>query len=343
MAQIDKPGLHFNTKLYSGNNSTNAITGVGFRPDWTWLKPRDSADNHRLMDAVNSGTYLVSNDNRVEASTGSNFASFDTDGFTLGGSDTGWNGSSNNYVSWNWKAANSSGSTNNDGSIASTVSVNSTAGFSIVTWSSTTNATVGHGLGAKPDMVITKSTNNATNWATWHKNLTGGNEQDRYVNLNTTAADDTYTNYWGTGGFTPSVFGVSNNSFHNNIGNMVAYCFRSIPGYSKFGGYTGNDNVDGAFVYTGFKPAFVMIKRTDDTDNWYIYDNKRDGYNVDNDDLHPNTTDTESTDDKIDLLSNGFKLRVANNDVNGNQDTYIYMAIAENPIVGSNNIPAVAR
>jgi len=325
-ASITKPSLYFNTKLYTGNGSTQSITGVGFQPDWVWGKERTSTSSHFVFDAVRGG-----------------LTSFDSDGF----STSSWgaiNESGQTYTSWNWKA-NGAGSANTDGSITSTVSVNTTAGFSIVKYEASANATIGHGLGVKPAMVITKSRDDSTNWASWHKNLTGGNENDRYVNLNTNAAQDTYGNYWGTGGFTSSVFGVSNTGFHNNSNSMIAYCFAEKKGYSKFGSYTGNGNADGAFVYTGFKPAMIIYKKSSGTENWFIHDNKRQGFNPENEILHPDLSNAEATVNRIDLLSNGFKATSSDGGINASGTTYIFMAFAEEPLVANvgASIPATAR
>jgi len=343
---ISKPSLHFNTKLYTGNGSTQSITGVGFQPDFTWLKSRSNANVHALFDAVRGVTKrMSSNDSSAEYTEAGALTAFDSDGFSLG-NWTSTNGNGHTLASWNWKAGGA-GSANTDGTINSTVSVNTIAGFSIVKYEATANATIGHGLGVKPAMVITKSRDDSTNWASWHQNLTGGNENDRYVNLNTTAADDNYTNYWGTGGFTSSVFGVSNTGFHNNSNSMIAYCFAEKKGYSKFGSYTGNGNADGTFIYTGFKPAWVMYKVSSTTSDWYIQDNKRLTYNVNNTRLEANNSDAEVTGaaDSIDVLSNGFKMRNASASFNASGATYIYMAFAAEPLVANvgASIPATAR
>ena len=342
---INKSTDYFNTKLYSGNNSTNAITGVGHQPDFVWLKPRDSADHHRLVDSVRGLYQLSSNQNNAQSSVGSNFASFDTDGFTLGGSDSGWNGSSNNYASWNWKAGTTgSGNTGGSGTYkAYTYSVSTTAGFSIIKYqgNGTGGHTIPHHLGATPEFIIIKNLDSTTDWRCYHKNIPNANT--RAIRLNNSDYWNTDSSWWNNTSPTSSVFTVGSSTSMNGDGtNYIAYCFTSITGHSKVGGYIGNDNTSGSFVYTGFKPSFVLIKRQDAGDDWYIYDNKREGYNVDNDDLHPNNTDTEDTDDKIDLVSNGFKLRLNNNDVNGNGNSYIYMAIGQS-LVGSNNIPCTAR
>ena len=338
MAQINKPGLHFNTKLYTGNNSTNAITGVGFQPGFVWLKPRNANDNHRLMNAVSTaGYYLASNATSAETGTGSNFASFDSDGFTLGGSDGGWNSSSYNYASWNWKA-NGAGSSNSDGSVTSTVSVNTTAGFSICgfTQASSGSFTFGHGLGVAPDMIIGKSRGNTSNWQIYHKELGTG----KFIQLNSTAAQQTVANFWGT--IDTSIVTIGSNQLEASQPS-VYFCFAEKKGYSKFGKYIGNGNVSGTFVYTGFSPAFVMTKRSDNTSDWLICDNKRPGYNVINKKLFPNLTQAEDSYDSFDFVSNGFKIRSSGSGHNASGGTFIYMAFAENPIVGTNNVAATAR
>jgi len=343
-AAITKPSLHFNTKLYTGNGSTQSITGVGFQPDMTWIKCRDTTNRWHFLFDSNRGANkrLVTNGDYVESTTTS-LTAFDSDGFSLA-NQTNVNDSGENIVSWNWKAGGTA-SANNDGSITSTVSVNTTAGFSIVKWSASASATIGHGLGQKPAMVITKSRDNATNWATWHQSLSG-TEQNVGVTLNTTAAEASfYTNYWGTGGFTSSVFGVLNSGFHNNAGEMIAYCFAEKKGYSKFGRYRGNANANGVFVHTGFKPAFFISKRVDAVKDWHVLDNKRSTSNVRAALLYPNLADAEATPTSCDFLSNGIKMRTANSFLNETGGQYIYMAFAENPFVanvGSNGIPATA-
>ena len=341
---INKSTAHFNTKLYNGNGSTQNITGVGFQPDWVWIKQRNGVASHHVYDVVRGvQKFLHIDGTTVEATQTNAVSSFDSDGFTVGSNTNlnGAGGTGGTYVAWNWKAGGSAVA-NNDGSITSYVSVNTTAGFSIVKWSASASATIGHGLGVKPAMVITKSRDNATNWATWHKGLTG-TEEDVGLTLNTNSASASfYTDYWGTGGFTSSVFGVLNSGFHNNAGEMISYCFRDVTGYSKFGTYKGNGNVDGTFVYTGFKPAFIMQKKSSGTSDWVIYDNKRSIFNVVTKELKPNSSAAESTFDGIDILSNGFKQRSDYSYTNNSGATYIYMAFGQS-LVGSNNVPCTAR
>ena len=340
---INKPSEYFNTKLYTGNGSTQSITGVGFQPDLVWYKSRSNAYSSGLFDVIRGTSKQLYSSEESSEGTYSGVTSFDSDGFSLG-SDAGGNQNSATYVAWNW-LANGSGASNTDGSITSTVSVNTTAGFSIVNWTGTTNATIGHGLGQKPSMIITKSKNNIVPWLVWHKGLTGGNEQDRYILLNTTDGQNTYSGYWGTGAFTSTVFGVSLDSLNNNLGDMIAYCFAEKKGFSKFGSYLSNANTDGTFVYTGFLPAFVLIKRSSTTGNWFMLDNKRNTYNPVNTRLtaEGNYADDTGSSYAIDFVSNGFKLRTNSNPNDGSGNTYIYMAFAENPLVGTNGVPATAR
>ena len=341
---INKPSDYFNTKLYTGNGSTNAITGVGFQPDWVWLKDRDNANSHKLYDGVRGTTkFLSSEDNSAEGTQSNGLTSFDSDGFTLGsygGTNGSGGGSGPNFVSWNWLGANGTAS-NTDGSITSTVSANTTSGFSIVSYTGTgVAATVGHGLNSPPELIITKGRGSTEGWFT-----TGSGGLDgKFIYLNTTDAAIAHNLGKTSGEITNTTMVVAGNGENQSSIDMIAYCFHSVQGYSKFGSYTGNGNSDGTFVYTGFKPAFVMIKASSQAEtNWVIVDNKREGYNPDNNRLFPDTTQVESTTDVVDLLSNGFKLRSGAGSSNGPSYTHIYMAFAEAPLVGSNDITAKAR
>tara|TARA_R100000773_G_C4204289_1_gene105663 strand:+ start:34 stop:1104 length:1071 start_codon:yes stop_codon:yes gene_type:complete len=352
-AAITKPSLHFKTKLFTGDgNATKAITGVGFQPDWVWIKKRNGVASHITSNVVSGVTKTLYTESTSAELTNNQYgwvSAFGTDGFTTTNTNANAiNGNGDTYVSWNWKAGNSSGSANNDGSITSTVSVNTTAGFSIVKWSASANATIGHGLGVKPAMVITKSRDNATGWATWHKGVSG-TEQNVGVVFNTNAAESSfYTNYWGTGGITSSVIGTLNSGFHNNAGEMIAFCFAEKKGFSKFGRYRGTGNADnGAFIHTGFKPSLFIQKRVDTTNDWHMHDNKRNTFNPLVDFLMVNSTNAEANDTgkAIDFLSNGVKMRTTHASHNASGGSYIYMAFAENPFVanvGSNGIPATA-
>jgi hypothetical protein len=337
---INKSGDYFNTKLYSGTGSTNAITGVGFEPSLTWIKARDHAYSHHLQDAVRgTGKDLYSNSTDAEYSNANSLTTFGSDGFTVG-SDNGVNNGSKTYASWNWKA-NGAGSANTDGSINSTVSANTTSGFSIVSWQgSGSNATIGHGLGVAPSMIIFFNRDYAINHAVYHKSI--GATKTLYLSLTDASAT---VNYYQDTAPTSSVFSVVNDGAVSGSGhNMIAYCFAEKTGYSKFGSYTGNGSTDGTFIYTGFKPAFFLIKNTDDgTDDWQIMDNKRNGYNPQNNILQPNLSDAEGSSTRVDFLSNGVKINSSSAFINGSGEKIIYMAFAEAPLVGTNNVPCTAR
>ena len=336
---INKSADYFNTKLYTGNGSTQSITGVGFQPDWLWIKERGDASSHAVMDSVRGANKkIMTNATDVESTETQYITSFDSDGFSIG-QNNGINQSGIDTVAWNWKA-NGSGSTNYDGSITSTVSANTTAGFSIVTYTGTgANATVGHGLGVAPAFYIIKSRNNAYDWRCYHKSLGNG----KYIDLTSTAAAATNSNAWNNTSPTSTVFSLSTGSTPNaSGGTFVAYCFAEKTGYSKFGSYKGNGNANGSFIYTGFKPAFIILKVSSDINDWTMFDTKRPGYNVTNQALLPNLNNAESTDHNIDILSNGFKIRDNDGTVNANDHTHIYMAFGQT-LVGTNNIPATAR
>ena len=345
MAQINKPDLYFNTKLYSGNGSTQSITGVGFQPDMTWIKCRSGThgtENHNLFDAVRGVTkYLIPNGTTASTTDTNSLTAFGSDGFSLG-TRTDVNGSGE-YASWNWLGANGTAS-NTDGSITSTVSANTTSGFSIVsfTGNATAGATIGHGLGSVPSLILTKNRDSAYNWHLWTHAFSSYNDT---IQLNTTAAKDTGTLLNNTAP-TSSLITLGSSAVLNASGeNIIAYVFAEKKGFSKFGSYIGNSSTNGTFVYTGFKPAFVMVKKSAGTGSWAIQDNKRNPFNVQKKSLFANLSDveTDSTNDAIDVLSNGFKFRSDTANYNTSGDAYIYMAFAENPLVGTNNIPATAR
>ena len=345
-ATFNKPSLYFNTKLYSGDGGTQSVTGVGFQPDWSWLKCRSTAYHHRLFDVVRgAGKNLRSDTTNAEQTIDEGITAFNSDGFSVKqGSDLEYNATGQTYVAWNWKANGAaSNNNNNDGQQYSTVSVNTTAGFSIVSYTGTgSNTNYGHGLGVAPKMIIIKNRSISENWATYHASLGNANN----VLLNSTNASVSTSDYNSTSP-TSSVFYVGSGSGTNGNGNnMIAYCFAEKKGFSKFGSYTGNGNSDGVFVYTGFKPAFIIFKRTSGTGNWQLIDNKRIGFNVDNYTLYPNSTIVDQDENDADILSNGFKLRGSGTDGNGSGSTYIYMAFAEEPLVanvGTNGVPATAR
>jgi len=328
---IEDGGDYFNTVLYTGNGGTQSVTGVGFQPDWVWLKKRSDVANHNLIDSVRGAGYsLFSNTTDSETNYTTYFASFGTDGFNLTNGGGSFNASGGTYVAWNWKA-NGSGVSNTDGSITSTVSANTTSGFSIVTYTAnnTAGSTIGHGLGVAPKFIIVKSRNNINSWNSYHSSL--GNTKG--IDLNSTNAANTSSNYWNNTSPTSSVFSVAlftNNSTYT----YVAYCFAEIEGFSAFGSYTGNGSTDGTFVYTGFRPAFVLVKSSNLTYGWVIVDTVRNTYNVINSNLFPHASAAEDSSTgyfNIDAVSNGFKVRTSNAVSNQSGGTYIYAAFAENP------------
>jgi len=341
---INKSSAYFNTKLYTGTGSSNAITGVGHAPNWTWIKNRATTDMHSLFDAVRGATKRIStSNNSAQATEAQDLKAFGSDGFTVGTSGA-VNSSNVNYVSWNWKA-NGQGSSNTAGTINSTyTSANTTSGFSIVQYTGNASQaqTVGHGLGVAPKLIIFKSLTSTDDWSICCPSVLG---LDGRLTLNTTAANSVGDNtFWNSAAPSSTLFSLGNNSRANASGKtIIAYCFAEVKGFSNVGSYIGNGSASGTFVYTGFKPAFVMFKKSSGTDNWRIIDNKRLGYNPNNAFLFPNITQTESNLTRIDLVSNGFKLRTTDAGDNANGQTYIYMAFAEAPLVGSNNVPATAR
>jgi hypothetical protein len=336
---INKSSLHFNTKTWTGTGSSNAITGVGFQPDFCWVKQRSGTENHFLNNAIQGSTKVLQSDTSAAEQTSSNgMTAFGADGFTVN-TDTGFNGNGSTYVSWNWKA-NGAGSSNSDGSVTSTVSANTTSGFSIVKFDPTGAAcTIGHGLGVAPKVIIAKALNRTFSWV-WGGDAIGWT---KYLELNETQAVATSTARWNDTAPTSTVFSVKNE--YNSGDNAIAYCFAEKTGYSKFGSYTGNGNADGPFIYTGFKPQFILWKRTDSANGWILMDTKRSPFNVVDDLLEAQSNGAEATASSyyVDYLSNGFKIRNTNNVFNNSSGTYIFMAFAEAPLVGSNNVPATAR
>ena len=345
MAYISfQPNDYFNTKLYTGTGAENAVTGVGFQPDWTWIKNASSGSNydHTLYDAVRGATkQLYSNQTNGQYTEAQGLKSFDSDGFT-NGTDAKGNSNGSTLVSWNWKA-NGQGSSNTDGTINTTyTSANTTSGFSISQYTGTGSAaTIGHGLGAVPKMIIVKRTNTTGGWTVYHSSV--GNT--KYLYLNTTAAEDTASSIWNNTSPTSSVFTVGTDGEVNGSGSTyIAYCFAEKKGFSKFGSYTGNSSTDGTFVYTGFKPAFLIQKRSDTTANWNLYDNKRStsgGSNVIDDLFYVDASNAEVSHTSVDFLSNGFKFRSSDGAINTGAN--IYMAFAEEPLVSSNGVAATAR
>ena len=348
MAIIDKSTDYFRVKLYTGNNNAQTIawdeTDTNMKPDMLWIKSYAGATvfEHVLGDVVRGGgKYLVPNSTAAEVSNSNVINTFNTNGFSVGGA-TQVSEASRSYVAWGWKASNTT-ATNTAGSINSTVSVNAEAGFSIVKVSkaNTSVATIGHGLGVTPKFIIGKDLDGVDNWTCYNEAL--GNGKGIYLNASNAAA--TASTFWNSTSPTSTLFTIGSDNTWNSP-SIVFYCFADVPSFSKFGTYTGNGNADGPFVYTGFKPAWVMTKKTSGSSSWIIMDNKRNTYNVMNKFLIAENADAQGSLDSFDFLSNGFKLRTSNGDRNANGDTYIYMAFAENPFVTSTDngsIPATAR
>ena len=327
-------GKYFNPVLYTGNGSSLSITGVGFQPDWTWIKARNAAYTNLVTDAVRgAGKSLYTNATDAETTNDANgyLSSFDSDGFSLNGGPR-VNANTINYVAWNWKA-NGTGVTNTSGSITSTVSANTTSGFSIITWTgnATQGATIGHGLGAVPALFIIK--NRSASGSYWPVK-TNQLSTNSYLYLNGTNAAGTFSFFWPNDP-TSSIIYLGSNADVNGSGNsMLCYAFAPVAGYSAFGSYTGNGSTDGTFVYFGFRPAYVMIKASNAVDNWVIMDVARNPYNAVNYWLQAESSAAEATltPPQFDFVSNGLKLRGTSSTCNASGVTYIYMAFASAPL-----------
>ena len=344
-ATIDSPNKHFDTTTYTANGGSQTITNSGsMQPDFFWGKVRSTTSNHILINSiVGVSKYLYSNTTASEVTDANYFTSFNSNGFSVG---------SNNYsngttmVAWQWKGGGT-GVSNTSGTISSTVSANTTSGFSIVSYTGngTSGATVGHGIGSTVGMILVKGRSFVDNWAVYHKSIGGTG----LLELNGTGGTNTVSTRWNNTNAGATVFTLGNNSQVNGSGSTyIAYCFAEVKGFSKFGSYTGNGNADGTFVYTGFKPAFLIVKRYNDAGyDWLMYDNKRQvEFNVVDDFLKPNLSDAETTgnaNQSLDFLSNGVKFRGSGASSNGSGASYIYMAFAENPFVSSKGIPTTAR
>ena len=356
---LDDPSKYFQTVIWTGDGAADTRTisfdgNSNMQPDWVWHKQRNDTYGNHVFDSsrgFGANKELVTRGNFIEGDTGN----FNTgaNGYVDAAASNGFvvkkgtggvgnvyiNQSGDTHVAWSWKANGGTTASNTDGSITSTIQANPTAGFNILTYTGTGSAaTVGHGLGVVPKLVIYKRRSAIENWGVYHPST--GNTGCCFLNL--TIAKSTSSSYFNNTSPTSTTLSFGTNpAFNGNGSTHVAYCFAEIQGYSKFGSYIGNGSTNGTFVYTGFKPAWVMCKSTASTSDWYIYDNKREGYNVDNDHLLANCTAVEATADEIDILSNGFKLRIAT-DPNV-AEAYIYMAFAESPFVSSAGVPTTAR
>ena len=334
-----QPSGHFSTKIWTGTGSTNAITGVGFSPSFVWIKNRSTAYDHHLYDVPRGVTEaLAINDTGGETTKSTGLTAFDADGFTVG-ADNGVNKSADNIVSWNWKMGTTTGLTG--GTITPTAySLNTTARQSIIAYTGTTAvATIPHGLGVKPDLIITKQYDTGRNWSSYWAPLSA----EEYLIPNTTAAAAAGSTFWAQTEPTSTVFSVGSADETNGTGTMVAYCFANTTGYSKIGAYTGTGNVNGAFIHCGFRPAFI-IRKKDGTEYWSVIDDKRLGYNPKNAYLFPSDDGAENAAvTRVDILSNGFKLRTTDGADNADGEVYVYAAFAEFPFVSSNSKPGTAR
>tara|TARA_R100001530_G_scaffold87724_1_gene61107 strand:- start:48 stop:1139 length:1092 start_codon:yes stop_codon:yes gene_type:complete len=358
---IAKPTDHFNTITYTGTGSSNARTGVGHQPDLVWIKNREATDSHILADSTSGVTKYVSSDaNTAETTDVNSVTAFGADGFTVG-SMVNVNTNTEEFVAWCWKANGGTTSSNTSGSITSTVQANTTAGFSIVSYTGTGSAgTVGHGLGAVPKVVITKSRSNGAQWAVFH----GGTEitsdpATDYYRLSTTAGATDSAEYWNDTMPTSTVFSLgadtTNGEANYSSWTYVAYCFTPIQGYSHFGTYWGSDNsADGPMVYCGFRPRFIIVKRSDGAESWLMQDTERSkiakdasagisGNPVEQKLIAEATTVENSGSGDCDFYSTGFKPRDTDGIHNWTDYKYIYMAFAEMPVVGTNGTIALAR
>jgi len=340
---IDKPSDYFTPTIYTGTGSSQSID-TGFAPDWVWIKKRSGTANNCLYDTIRGATKTLHSDVANGESTDAQLlTAFETDGFTVG-TGANVNESSATFVSWNWKAGTAftnDASATGVGSIDSAGSVNTDAGFSIVSWTGTgSNGTIAHGLGSVPKMIIIKDRSNTRNWQVYHVGY--GNGGSGQLNLDAAFSGD---GMFQSTDPTSSVFSVGTSVNANaSSANIIAYCFAEVKGYSKFGSYVGNGSADGTFVYTGFKPAWVMMKASSASGNWGMFDNKRIGYNVKNYNFRADQNNAEGTDDAIDILSSGFKIRSTSGGFGGGSGTtYIYMCFAESPFTTSTGIPTTAR
>tara|TARA_Y100001972_G_scaffold85297_1_gene103869 strand:+ start:422 stop:1543 length:1122 start_codon:yes stop_codon:yes gene_type:complete len=368
---IDDSSAHFFTKTYSGNGSTNAITNDAnagdFQPDWLWIKTRSHSSSHRLMDSsrLTSGEAtlsLRSEDTAAESDIANDgMTSLDSNGFSLNGNGSGGavNENSKTYVAWQWKANGGSTTSQTGSDINSVTQTNTTSKFSIITYSGASNASadgsnnsgaywrVKHGLGSTPKLAIFRKRNSAAAWYIWHHKL-GGTQEDKHIKLNTQGGVATESDIlFGNTDWSSTEFEIGGWDVVNRNGSTyVAYMFDEVQGYSKFGTFKGNGNAEGPFIYTGFKPAYFIVKATSlSNQQWYVFDNKRDTVNPITRQIQPNLNDAENnvTGAPIDFLSNGIKIRNTDGHDNSNGATYIYIAFAEHPFVSSKGIPVTAR
>ena len=353
-SDIKDPSAHFQTAIWTGNATARNITNDGnsdLQPDWLWMKCRDSNTAH-IWQLSNLGVtkYFRSNVTSAVGTASSLISSFNTDGFGISEYSTN-NVNNEKNVAWQWKANGNSTSSNTDGDITSTIQTNSTAGFTIGTYTGngSDEQTIGHGLGATPDWIIVKRKDTAAAWPTWHKHNSANHILRFYSNGESDSASGRVSAYGSRGSSTVFTVFQGSSAYDNvniNGDTYVFWAWTEKQGYSKFGKYVGNGNANGAFVYTGFKPAFLMIKDTGAAGNWFITDHKRNPFNLTDLWLVANGAGAETNylnASSVDYLSNGFKLKTSYSETNTNARKYIYMAFAENPFVTSTGIPTTAR
>ena len=347
-----QPSDFFSTKLYTGNGTAIgsgglAVTGVGFQPDFTWIKNREQTDNHILTNSpVGATKYVNSDRDNAQATNAESLTTWGADGFTLG-DHAAVNTNAEDFVSWNWKGGTTSGITT-DGSTTitpSAYSFSATAGISIVTYTgnSTSGAKMAHGLGVAPEMIITKNLDLAENWFVYHTGI--GNT--KYLKLDATSGTVTSATAWNNTNPDSVNVTLGNSAQTNGSNSMIAYCFASKKGFSKVKSYIGNGNADGPFLYTGFRPSYVLIKNSGGVEAWNVWNDKTPGFNVSNENLQPDNTSAEQTSvagvKEIDIVSNGFKVRGSNTELNQDGYVFTYAAFAEFPFVSSNSKAGVAR
>ena len=340
---INDPSAYFHTQLYTGNGSSQSITNDAnagnFKPDWIWVKNRDSTDSHMLSDSSRGSTNaLTSQGTNAEFTPTNGNLAFLTDGFSFG-SNNNYNRNTDSFVAWQWKANGGTTASNTDGTITSTVQANTAAGFSIISYTGngTNGATIGHGLSQTPQIFFPKCLSTSTNWEMYYF-PTGGTKQYGYLNLTNAFSTWSYT------APTSTTIGLSGSGDSNGNGRtMIGYAFHSVQGYSKIGTYTGNSNADGVFVYTGFRPAWLMVKNMSAGQSWWMWDDARIGYNGANYRLRADADTAEDADSKVDFVSNGFKFRDGDNAWNYSGNDFLYMAFARNPLVATNDVIALAR
>ena len=354
---IDDPSVYFQTALYTGTGSGLSVTNSGnsdLKPDWVWVKDRSNSNDHKITDSsrlnsssqptitLESNTTAAEYDDSGEGSDAT--TSFNTDGFTIG-TNGNYNTDGNTYVAWQWKAngGTASGSFNESGNNPGvSFQANTTAGFSICTYTGTGgNGSFAHGLGVIPAMFIIKRRNGTEDWAVYHQNNTSAPETDHLLLNTSDATSDSNTRFQDTAPTSSSIYIGTNAVVNADASTYVCYAFAEVQGYSRFGDYIGNGSTSGPFVYTGFKPAWVMVKRTDSGNNWHMHDNKRVTSNPNNITQYANLANADASED-LDMLSNGFRLKESGGGYNANNGTYVYMAFAESPFVSSEGVPTTA-